>query len=747
MEIEMDGNMRNGVFRSVCTFVDGFTCGLSVHVKNGVIKKLTPGDFPNPVHRGACAKGLMAHHWVYHPERLRYPLRRAGKRGEGKWQRISWDEALDDISVRVEKLSRVYGPKSMSWSSPEYPFLRQGGYSRLASLLGGTWVENAGYGDLAGPCADFVTFGWFLGEIYHTSYIKEPRFAIVWGANFAFTDHQRMRTIMEHKRKGCEVVAIDPRFTETAALADEYIQIRPGTDGALALGLIHEIMNQGLENSGFIAKNTVGPLLVREEDGLFLRESHISQGGDEQVFMVWDEIENGIRRFDAEGIRPSLYGEYPIGTEVCRSAYQLLVSMVREYTPERVSAITDVPAETIRSLAVRYATQKPAAIHRGWGMQRTFHGDLSCRAINTLAGITGNVNSERTSRFEEIFTVGGAVSDFLMPAGPHNRLPVMMLYDAVTNGTPFLVKGLCIAGHNYANQLPNSNRVTKELLSNLELLLVCDLFMTSTAKYADYVLPIASHFECKDLVLGITPSVPYVQLQQKIIEPVYECRSDFRIAAGLGRRMGFGKYFERTEEEYIDDILASGHFTDEKVTVEQLVEGPVRQRAADPPYFRTPTGRIQFYVESLKQLGQELPIYMEPVESILQAKASSLGLSLLTPHHKYHMNSTLANVPELLKFDMEPILEMNPQDAQERHISDGDVVQIYNDRGTAKVRAKLTPAVKPRVVSLTQGWWPEQYLEGHHNELTHETINPAQQAVLGPNAALYDVLVEVKKAQ
>jgi molybdopterin-containing oxidoreductase family molybdopterin binding subunit len=210
--------------------------------------------------------------------------------------------------------------------------------------------------------------------------------------------------------------------------------------------------------------------------------------------------------------------------------------------------------------------------------------------------------------------------------------------------------------------------------------------------------------------------------------------------------MGFEKYFDKSEEEYIAGILASGDLTTEKVTLEQLKAGPVQQRPAGKPHFRTPTGRVELYVEKLKPFGQELPIHLEPVESVRQAKAQRYGLSLLTPHHKYRVNSTLANVPELLKFDPEPVLDMHPVDAEVRGISEGDLVYVFNDRGQVKVKAKFDAGIKPGVVSLLQGLWPEQYEEGHHNRLTHESINQAQLAVLGPNAALCDVLVEVKKA-
>ena len=736
----MNGHYEEKRVRTVCGLYDGNTCGLTAHVKDGRITKVTPGDFPEVMFKGACAKGLSAHHWAYHAERLHRPLKRAGKRGEGKWLEVSWEEASQGIAGQLKEISEKHGSTSIAWSTPDYPYLKQGGYSRLISLTKGARVKNEGYGDLAGPTADFLTFGWMMGEFY-SSHIIDPRLAIVWGYNPAYTSNLRMREIAEARKKGCRVVVIDPRKSATASKADEHIPLRPGTDGALALGMIHVVLKEKLQDEQCILENTVGPFLVRSYDGSFLRENQVDPGGDEKGFMVWDKVSGRPRRHDEPGLDPALQGEYVCSGTLCRPAFALLSGMVMEFTPERVSEITDIPSETVYRLALQYAKEKPAAIHRGWGLQRSFYGDLTCRAINTLAAVTGNMNMERRSSFVL------NKRPFLMPAGVYTEIPIMMLYPAITQGEPFPVKALCFMGHNFVNQLPNANRIVKELFPKLELILVADLFMTATAEHADYVLPAASFLECSDLVVGMYPQMPYLQLQQKVIEPLYDCKSDFDIAAELGRAMGLGGYFDKGEETYISEILASGHPTMEGVTLDRLKEGPARARDMKRAQrLTTPTGKIEFYVEGLRRFGQALPVYMEPVESVRTELSERFSLCLLTPHAKYRVHSTMVNVPEMLKFDPEPVLEMNPVDAESRNITDQEVVWVYNDRGQVKVKVRVTPDIKPGVLSLEQGWWPEHYMEGHHNQLTHEKINPAQEATLGPNAAYYDVLVEVKKS-
>jgi len=546
---------------------------------------------------------------------------------------------------------------------------------------------------------------------------------------------------MEDKKNGCRVVVIDPILTSTASRMDEHIPIRPGTDGALALGMINIIMEQGLQDDEFIVENTVGPFLVRMDNGLFLRESGLVEGGSDRSSMAFDVNSGQPQLCDASGVKPALTGSYSVSGIECQPAYQLLSNMVREYTPEKVSGITDVPVDVIRRLATSYATQKPASIHRGWGMQRTFYGDLACRAINTLAAITGNMNPGRPSTFVL------NTHRFLVPEGPYGSIPVMQLNDAINKGEPFPIKAVWFAGHNFINQMPNMNRMINEVLPGLELIVVCDLFMTATAKYADYVLPLASFCECQDLRVSILRNI-YLQLQQKAIEPLYECKSDFQIAAELGKKMGFGKYFDKTEEEYIEELLASGHPAMEGITLERLKEGPVAASVADrPKQFRTSSGKVEFYVERLKPFGQELPTYREPVEGARSDKAKTYPLSLLSTHSRYRTHSSLANIPKLLKLDPEPLLEINPADAGPRNIGDGDVARVFNDRGHAKLKAKLSPRIACGVVNIVQGWWPEQFIDGHHNELTHDMINQAQQHIMEANAAFFDVLVEVERGE
>jgi len=716
--------------------VCGPGCGLLAHVKDGVLVKVEPGDFPGTGH--VCARCLSAVKMVYHPDRLKYPMKRQGARGEGKWQRISWDEALDTIVQRFREISDRHGSSSVAWTMDFMALMTTDAIMGFIGACQGTFLLPWGYGDSGGVCNDTVCFGspWCYGEDY-TSRFDNPALCLNWGGNPAETDSFKWRRIRDAKERGARLVAIDPLFSTTASKADEWVQIRPGTDGALALGMMNVVLDRELQDTSFITEYTVGPFLVRTDNGMFLREGDIASHESEK-YVVWNTRTNTPQAHDTPGLSPALTGVYQVKGVDCKPAFQLLMELVQQYPPQRASEITGIPTDTIIRLAAEYATTKPAASFRGMGCQRTFHGDLTYHAINTLAAITGNICLEGHIPFELNHLA-------FMSRGIGNLLPIMQMYDAIANGKPYPIRALWITRLNLMSSLPNFNRITKELVPLLEFIVVTDLFMTISAQYADIVLPACSLYECSDVFFPLgNGSHNYLQLQQKVIEPLYESKSDLEIVASLAKRMGMDDFLTESEEELIELILASGHPSMEGITLEKLKESPMPPAISSMPAFGTPSGRLEFYIERLRDFGQELPFYMEPLESQLTPLAQRYPLSIITPHPKHRLHSTFANIPWLRELDPEPILEMNPADAQARGIQARDLVRVFNDRGEVKLRVKLNRGVRAGVVKLEEGWWPSDYVEGTHQALTHETINPAQQAVFEPNFACHDVLVEVE---
>lgn len=734
--------MQEKLVRTACpAHCGGNACGIIAHVKNDRVVKLEPADFPDPGIRRICLRGLASTQLLYHPDRLKYPLKRTGERGEGKFERISWDEALDIISTRLQEIATKHGSSAVGWvlGGPGTGTVKFGAYTRFASLFEGTRVSTWGYGDAAGPCGGIAILGSHNPGNYLNSF-ENPNLNIMWGTNPAESAPFRMRPLLDAKEKGVRLVVIDPLFTVTASKADEYLGVRPGTDGALALGMMNVILKNKLHDEDFIRKYSVGPFLVQSHNGLYLREKDIISGTSDK-YMVWDTSTNQTKTSDTPGAAGALEGIYTINGIQCKPAFQLLSELIEQYPPEKASAITGVPTEVIKKLAIAYAIEKPAAIHVDMGLQRTFHGDLTFRAVCTLATLTGNLISP-----------GSYVLNwpaFLQPDRNRNysRLGVMKMYDAIISGKPFPIKAVWFAFINFINQCANTNRIIKELVPRLEFIVDTDLFMSSTAQYSDIVLPVCTFLEHSDLING---PYPYLQLQQRVIEPLYECKSDVEILNGLAMRMGFERYFDQSEEEFVDLLLASGHPSVEGINVEALRKGPAKVNTAAYPFtsntrFHTPSGKIEFYTERLRQFGEELPVYKEPLESVKSSLSQKYPLVFIQGHSRFRHHSMYSNVPWLREINPEPVVEMNPVDAQKRGVSDSDMVVVYNDRGRVKLKARLNTGVQSGVVNITQGWWFKHFAEGNFNSLTHNIINPAQDYIYEPNMAMNDNLVEVKR--
>jgi len=739
--------------RTVCPAHCGIdACGIMAHVRDGRVVKVEPADFPDPKYRRICLRGLCSLDITYHPDRLKYPMKRTGERGEGKFERISWDEALDTIADKFKNIAERYGWPAIGWvlGGPGAGTTKFGSYLRLASLTQSTRVSAWGYGDAGLPCGSRVIFGSQFPYAYlmadFLSGRSKPELVVVWGTNPAESQPlNMMRRIMDAKDNGAFVAVIDPRFTVTAAKADAYLGLKPGTDAALALGLMHVIFDEGLHDEAFIRRHTVGAYLVNDETGAFVRGNDAGLPEERDV-VIWDAATDSAVPRGQAGAKPALTGTYRVNGVPCRPALQCLMDLAGAYPPDRAAKITGLSADTISGLARRIGRAERALFVTHMGFTRTYHGDISLRGLGTVASITGNVNA----------TFGGghlpAVLNWkpFLHANPEKpsyaRLGILQLYNAAIKGEPFPVKAVWLSFINFLNQCADTNKIAREVFPSLELIVSTELFMTDTARYADIVLPVCSYLEFSDLVPF---PFPFIQRQQKAINPLYECRSDVDIAAGLAKRLGFGEYFQGGEEAFIDLILDSGHDSLKGITREKLREGPMplnivpdMETEIDLP-FSTPSGKIELYSEALRDVGQALPVYLEPLETPLDAKGKQYPLAFIQGHSRFRTHSMFGNVRPLLDMNPEPFVDINPVDAAARGIETDDRVTVFNDRGRTTLKARVTEAVAPGVVDITEGWWMDRFGEGGVNCLTHDVINPVQERVYEPNMHMNDVAVEV----
>jgi molybdopterin-containing oxidoreductase family molybdopterin binding subunit len=678
-----------------------------------------------------------------------------GKRGEGKWNQITWDEAFDLISSQFQRIIGDYGSTAVAWFKGAGTFGRlSDAPKRLASVLQGTLIgEGMGDGiDTTGPQASLDTFGtaWWASptEKYHYGGSNEvadclnSRLIVIWGANFVETAPHNMRFIFDAMEKGAKLVVIDPRFSPTASKADTWIPIRPGTDTCLALGLLNIIISEGLYDKEFLTNYTVGPFLVRDDTRFFLREEN-ENGQESQNVLVWDPTQNrGVPSTTAKNA--SLTGSYLVNGVLCKPAFQRLIDLASKYDLQTVEKITGVPSEVVKQFAEEYATKKPASMGLLYGLDRWYFGNLTYRSLFTLMSITGQIGIKGGGFFLSDPTHCLNEEWWGFPDGKKPKfLDALRMYDAIPNGEPYPIKALWVYRGNFFRH-SNANRIIDEILPALDFIVVADRFLTQTAQYADLVLPVCSSFETTDIQVG---PFPYVQLQQKAIDPLYESKSDFEITVEVAKRLGVGDYFNQSPEEYIEQLVNI-----DSITLNRLKEeGAIALEVTRPhvsfldKHFLTPSGRVEFYVERGVEFGQELPIYIEPEEGSPQKQlAKKYPLIFLQSHSRFHVHTSFANNPDLLEINPEPYVEINPVDAKKRNITDDDLVAVFNDRGEVKLKARLNEGIRPGVVDIHHGWWAKQFDEGSYQDLTHEKINPA---LAIPNFSYFDCLVEIKKTR
>lgn len=751
------------IVRTVCSPNCSGTCGVNAFVKDDRILKIEPAAYPDPGFERICLKGMaMAMQRIHHPDRLTYPLKRVGARGEGRFEPISWGEAFDTLAGELQRIGAQHGFEACAWMtmSGNYGFKATTSPERMANCLGGTVLTHGGMmGDLACAMGYLPVLG--VGSTCNDlADLRHAKLIVIFGRNAADTDHSEMRFLFDAMEAGARVVMIDPRHSRTAAKADEWISLRAGTDGALVLGMIQAIIEAGLHDRAFLVRHTNAAYLVRGDTGALLRERDLVSSGSE-AFMVWDAALAAACAAN-ESCEPLLDASPEMtlanGLRVhCHTGWSLMRERWASFTPERAAAICEVPAATIRRLALEYASTSPAWIWAGAGPQRYANGHLAHRAYVTLGALTGNIGKP----YAGVNCLDGAhmrltfnaPREWLAPGGARGRtLPGVHMREIIASGEPYPIKSLWLTAYGFASQSPSLQRFVAEALPRLDLFVVTEQLMTEAARYADLVLPCVSCYEDElDLVAG--GEHWYLQLRRRAISPVGESKNDYDIFRGVLDRMKRAEHWQMREEEICRFVLE--HHADPAIRAvdweELKAKGVVRVEIPRPhvPFadlrFPTPSGRIELYTESLGRFGEEILDYREPLESARTNLARKYPLTLLSPKHVHSTHSQHTMLPWIRELLPEARLEIHPRDAAERGIGDGDLVRIFNERGTLCTRALVSEAVRPGLVSVPQGFWREHFAAGHPGDLGQIVRSPVQDAIIETNYPVWDVLVQVAK--
>ena len=680
-------------------------CGVLITVEDGRASRIQ-GDPDHPVTRGfLCAKVMKYLDRVYSPDRVLYPMRRVapkggGSKGASDFQRISWDEALDEIASHFKQVASEFGSEAilpysyggtlavLSGASMDRRFFHRLGASQLERSICSAAGE-AGLKSVTG-----VKLGTEPEQFQHSRYI------IAWGANVHGNNVHLWPFIKHARQHGARLVVIDPYKTRTARQADWYLPINPGTDTALALGMMHVIIGEGLHDADYVAKYTVGFEALREK--------------------------------------------------------------VKGYPPEKVATWTGISAEHIRKLAIEYATHRPAAIRVNYGVQRSEGGGMATRAIAMLPCITGSWKEVGGGLQLSLSGAYGLKREALERADlmqtslgrPARVVNMVELGKALNTLADPPVKALFVYNSNPAAVCPNQNDVVRGLGRNDLFTVVHEQFFTDTTDYADIVLPATTFFEQKDLQTGYGHY--YLQMSNQAIEPLGECRSNVEVFRSLAKAMGFeDACFDESVDEMIDLALDSPNPVLQGISRSQLErEGQVRlkfegtedSKAPFLPFaqggFQTASGKAELYNPALPKLGLD-PVaeFVPPEESRNGSRSGTFPLELLARKADNFLNSTFSNLPSVQKLEETGLLEIHPKDARQRGIRDGDAVRVFNGRGEMALRARVNGAVQAGVVAARLNWAKLSPTGSNINTLTSEKLTD-----MGNSATFYSVLVEVELA-
>lgn len=775
------------LFNCICRSNCMGACRLTAHVRDGKIYKLEPADYPDEGYTGCCLKGLTYIERMYSPERVQYPMRRAGERGAGEWERVSWDDAIAEIAQRFNATVEEYGPQALVFDSASgnYGYINgiYGLYPRICANLGATKTASS-YDLNAGPGVNRVLGTGDWAYCNEPNSVLDSSMIVIWGTNPVLTMPHNWRWIQWAKEKGAHVVAIDIMQSATAHRCDETILVNPGHDGYLALAMSNYIVENDLVDWDFLRDRGDAAYLVRADTGAFLRKSDYEpaptvEGGatEEEVaawhddFYVWDNASGGIALV-ADAVDPAFEGTFATedGVEVT-TAFSLLKEQLSQYTLEEASRLCGPAPEAIAEFAERFAAEEAVSVNITYGIDHYVNGYQNCWAVAVLMALTGNYAAPGKG-FIGVFTNAWVPNYLGMWVGEEFKglsvnIPTALLPDIFATqeleGQPFPMRSMISYGSNPLGNMASQREWLDKIMPNLDTWVVVDSEMNDSARYADFVLPPAMWYEVEELRANYQN--PYAVYQEKCVEPLYESKPDFEIASLLGRAMGFEKSFPEGWgfEEWANILLSDAKATANGWTLEKFREEQVIQSMGVPgePFIRgltipfpTEDGRAHLYCEKpaprcnwgqdlTERLPKEHIVYYEPPAEagVDDPLAEKYPFTFCQEHARWRVHTQWYNVPTLRELDREPLCKINEVDAVAKGVATGDVVKVFNDRGSCTLKALVDNSVAPGQVLIPKGWAREQFIDGCYQELTQPKTDAMSTAF-----AYYDTRVDFEKA-
>lgn len=781
------------------------TCQMIATVREGRMVNIRASEnLPFPEYQRMCNRGYNNIQRLYDFNRILYPMKRktwsleephVENRGNDEWERLSWDEAAKLVADTLNYNIDNFGPKSnVMLNSMGNSFAVYGGfYAGLAftNIIGASSLDVClDFGDLHG-LGEVTGAGWDFNQRNMSGDYPNAKTLIIWDSNPPNSEPHNWHFCIEAKENGGNLIVIDPTYTIAARQATQWVPIKPGTDPALAMGMANVIIENEWYDESFMMSKTCAPLLVREDNHHFLRQSDFSEAGPMQLpsypygtslsttsgkgkkFPTSEQQANYLV-IDGETLQPvpmtscstpALEGRYEVNGVPVVTAFTLLKEQMAEYAPEWVEKTTDVPQETVVELARMYALETPSTIYAGYHLYDNCH-EMG-HAWGTLASLTGNIGKPGASvghlgKPKPYLNSAG----ILFPTGLAGMKPDIpwlvfgeILETGKYKGEDFPVRLLYNVGANPVGSYAGQRRIIEEILPKIPCIVTNDLHYSDTVSYSDIVLP-ACHYYEYNWIQGAS-HVPFLYMANKAVEPLGEAKEDNDIFREIAKYLGnpaADKYYARSNEDMMKLVVNTPAAAEMGITYDTLKEkGAIADMQRDEyvrfpdQFFPTLSGRLEFYIENPyprinidKPIDQDLyrlPIYHTPNEAY---DGSELQKKYPLYHYcervRWHVHTQFFNVPWIEEMDPEPYLRMNPTDAEPRGIKDGDYVEAYNDRGHCICKVKFDMGVRPGMVSSPKGWNRSAYVAGCFQELTNDHLNLIHQ-----NTSFDDTLVEVRK--
>ena len=668
--------------RGACPHDCPDTCALRITVQDGRVVKVQGDPDHPPTHGALCTKVSRYAERTHHPERVLHPLKRVGPKGSGRFARIGWDEALDTVASRLREVAERAPEAVLPYSYAGTMGLVQGEAMALrvfhklgASFLDRTICSSAGGEALA------ATYGGKVGM--HLEHYAESKLIVIWGSNSITSNLHFWTFAQQAKRNGAKLWCIDPRRTETAEKCHRHLALLPGTDGALALAVMHELITRGWLDDDYIARHVQG--------------------------------------------------------------FDQLRAKALEWTPERAAAECGLQADDIRELAREYGNTQPAAIRLNYGMQRVAGGGNASRLIALLPCLTGawrhragGLLLSSSGWFKSVRNDAALYQPQLLAGRKPRTINMTTIGDDLLRETsPQFgpkIEALVVYNSNPVAVAPDSRRVVQGFQREDLFTVVLEHFMTDTADHADIVLPATTQLEHLDVHLSYGHT--YAMWNQPAIAPIGEAKPNSQIFRELAQRLGYSEpCFQDSDEDLARAAFPGLDF--DALRRDGWVKLPLPEAPFAEGHFLTPDGKVH-----VDAPGYGVPDYVAPFEGARSPLATKYPLAMISPPARNFLNSSFVNVGSLREAEREPLVEMHPQDAASRGIADGALVEVFNERGSYHCRARIGERARPGVINGLGVWWRKFGVRGTNvNELTSQRLTD-----IGRAPTFYDCRVEVRPA-